>query len=107
MLMIIQEGETKNFWTFKEAKEGARPYDVAKGQLANAFKNLKHWQENPGGTDFSTKLYNLIAKADAENFRKLFNGFPVRVTAYILWQWSRDKNDLQKYIGGNDGTNEL
>jgi hypothetical protein len=66
---------------------------------------LEQWQEHPEGTDFSTKLYNLIAKADAINFRKLFNGFPVRVTAYILWQWSRDKKQLQKYFGGKDGTN--
>lgn len=106
-MLIIQEGETKNFWIFKEAKEGAKPYDVSKGQLAKAFSNLEHWQGNPGGTDFSTKLYNLMAKADVENFRKLFNGFPVRVTAYVLWQWSKDKKELQKYFGGNGGTNDL
>ena len=71
-ILITQEGETKNFWIFKEVGEGAKPYDVLKNQLANAFKGLECWQKNSNGTDFSTKLYNLIAKADIENFRKLF-----------------------------------
>lgn len=100
---ITLENETKDYWTFREEGIENSVYDISKSQLANAFKNLEYWQETPGGTNFSTKLYNLIAKADAENFRKLFKGFPARVTAYILWYQSVNKEELNRYRGGING----
>ena len=105
VVKIIQESETKNFWTFKELKleNDAKPYDLPKEQLAKAFIKLKIWQEEPCASDFTSKLYSLMAKADAENFRKIFNGFPARATAYSLWFWSTDKNQLNKYFGGTNG----
>lgn len=95
---ITQECETKNFYVFK--REGcSQTYDVDKKALARALENLERWQSNPGGTNFSSILYGLMAKADNENFEKLFNGFPVRTTAYILWYWSIDKEELfNRYV---------
>ena len=48
-----------------------------------------------------------MAKADSENFRKIFNGFPARATAYSLWYYTTNKTQLQKYIGGIDNRTEL
>ena len=81
-------------------KEGStQTYDIEKNALARALENLERWQSNPGGTNFSSILYGLMAKADNENFEKLFNGFPVRTTAYILWYWSIDKEELfNRYV---------
>jgi len=100
---VIQESETKNFWIFKDIFKG-KTYDIAKGQLALAFRQLENWQAR-NGDDFSTKLFDLITKADSQNFRKIFNGFPARTTAYILWYFAADKEALyKKYAeGGNDG----
>lgn len=107
VVKIIQENETKSFWTFKEVGHDTRPYDVLKSQMASAFRNLELWQNNPGASNFSAKLYNLMAKADPENFRKIFNGFPVRTTAYCLWYHTVNKEELEKYFRGDDGRNQL
>ncbi len=97
MVAITQEGETKNFWIFKNQETGER-YDISKDQLALAFIHLKEWQTH-GGNNFSCKLFDLMCKADAENFRKIFNGFPARTTAYILWYLAPDKEVLfNKYL---------
>ena len=87
--------ETKNFWVF-EVK--GKKYDILKSQLAGAFQNLYFWLTESGSNNFSSKLYDLLAKADSENFEKLFNGFPVRTIAYMLWFYSADKTVLfEKY----------
>lgn len=99
-IKITKEGETKNFHIFK--KEGiSHTYDVDKMALARALIELETWQNNPGATNFTSILYNLMAKADKENQEKLFNGFPVRTTAYILWFNSTDKKELyDTYVKG-------
>ena len=95
---ITQECETKNFYVFK--REGcSQTYDVDKRALYRALCELDYWQNGPRGTDFTAKLYELIAKADENNFEKFFKGFPVRTTAYILWYNSAHKEELfKKYM---------
>jgi len=92
-IKIKLEGETKNFFIFK--KEGAaQTYDIEKNALARALRELKHWHNNPNGTNFTSKLYGLMVKADKDNSEKLFNGFPVRTTAYLLWFYAPDEQEL-------------
>ena len=107
IVRVVLESETKNFWTFKEIGLNTKPYDVPKTQIADAFQHLQRWQEEPKASNFSTKLYELMAKADSENFRKIFNGFPARATAYSLWYYTTNKTQLQKYIEGIDNRTEL
>lgn len=107
VVKVTLENETKNFWTFKEVGHNTKPYDVTKSQIANAFIHLEQWQKDPKASNFSTKLYNLMAKADFENFRKIFNGFPARATAYSLWYYTANKEELEKYFGGNNDRTEL
>lgn len=96
VIKIVNEGETKNFWIFKELGE-ERTFDISKEQLAIAFQLLEIWQEH--NTDsFSSKLYDLMAKADCSNFRSISKGFPVRTTAYCLWYYTQNKEELQKYL---------
>lgn len=106
VIQITQENETRNFWTFKEIGENTESYDIPKEQLASAFLNLERWQKETIADNFSSKLFDLMAKADTENFKKLFNGFPARVTAYSLWYWSKDKSELEKYRGGDGQLND-
>ncbi len=96
VIKIINEGETKNFWIFKELGE-KRTFDIPKEQLAEAFEMLESWQENKSDC-FTVKLFELMAKADPLNFRNIFNGFRVRATAYCLWYHTQNKEELQKYF---------
>ena len=107
VVKVTLENETKNFWTFKEVGHDTKPYDVTKNQIANAFKHLEQWQKEPDASNFSTKLYNLMAKADFENFRKIFKGFPARATAYSLWYHTTNKAELEKYFGGKNGSDDI
>lgn len=47
---------------------------------------IKYWQE--GGTNFTSMLFTLIAKADHENRERLRVAFPDVVEAWESWQAS-------------------
>lgn len=100
-MQIFLTNETQNYWTFREFGK-KETFDIPKEQLKQAFIHLNQWQKEPGATNFSSKLYDLMSKADGENFRKLFNGFPARTVAYCLWYCSTDKAELNKYFGGEN-----
>ena len=100
---ITLENETKDYWTFREEGIENSVYDISKSQLANALIHLEYWQNEHQLSNFSSKLFELISKADKENLKKIFKGFPARVTAYILWYQSVNKEELNRYRGGIDG----
>lgn len=65
--------------------------------------DLALWQRQ-GGTNFTSKLYSLINKADVYNKEHLRQGFPVHVAAYESWYNSEDgevwvENALEEYDG--------
>ena len=54
-------------------------------KLLQAARELHHWQYG-GGTCFTSKLYDLYAKADARNRARLMNGFPDEGIVFTMWQ---------------------
>lgn len=53
--------------------------------IRKAVFDLKIWQQGES-TNFTTMLYELIAKADFHNKVLLSMGFPVHVAVYSAWQ---------------------
>lgn len=64
-----------------------RRYTVLTGDLKHAIKEVERWQ-SCGGSNFTTKLIELIAKADKYNKDKILQGFPEEMCAYLLWYWN-------------------
>jgi len=89
-MRIVKESETKSFICFREITTDTK-LDVEKSRLEKAVEELKVWQANPHATFFTAQLYNLVCKADCENQKKLLQGFPARMAAYLLWYNSTDK----------------
>lgn len=54
--------------------------------LTTAIRELYHWRKDENATNFHAKLYDLIAKADRLNRRKIAAGFPAEVYAFVLWE---------------------
>lgn len=80
-LRIEEMSDTKNMVDF--VIKGKR-YCVMKGCLRQALLECKRWQYS-GGSNFTIKLFDLIAKADDENKQKILLGFPSEVCAYLMW----------------------
>lgn len=57
-----------------------------RNELVNALRDVYRWQYSDGSS-FSSKLIDLIAKADENNKAKLMKVYPKAVVAYILWFW--------------------
>ncbi len=58
-----------------------------------AVRELYFWTMG-GGTNFHALLYTLIQKADMDNRRRLANGFPEEVRAFLIWQNSPDEMEF-------------
>lgn len=56
---------------------------VKKAPHILAVERLYWWQH--GGTNFTSLLYDLIAKADNENKERIRLAFPHEVKAYLEW----------------------
>lgn len=97
--MILEKlNETKSFISFREVTTDT-VIDVQKHLFERAVAELRHWDYHPEATNFSVALFNLIAKADMENSKKLLTGFPNRMAAYLLWMQSPDKDKFyEKYL---------
>lgn len=92
------------------------PRVIDKERFDKAARELFFWQQDSEATNFHAKLFDLIAKADAENYGKLLIGFPEECVAWAEWQGSGDygNNFFRKYrimkerVSGdqrkNDGT---
>lgn len=63
-----------------------RRYTVLTDDLKHAIKEVERWQ-SCGGSNFTTKLIELIAKADKYNKAKILQGFPEEMLAYLLWYY--------------------
>lgn len=64
-----------------------RRYTVLTDYLKHAIKEVERWQ-CCGGSNFTIKLIELIAKADEHNKEKILKGFPEEMCAYLLWYWN-------------------
>lgn len=62
-------------------------YVVPKCHLKRALNEVERWQ-NCGGSGFTIKLIELIAKADKYNKEKILKGFPEEICAYLLWYYN-------------------
>ena len=83
--MIIEEIKTVgNMVNFQINK---KLYVIQKACLRHALNEVGRWQ-NCGGSGFSIKLIELIAKADKYNKEKIIKGFPEAVCAYLLWYYN-------------------
>lgn len=63
--------------------------------LKEAVKELYFWRFQ-GGHHFSALLYTLIQKADSVNRRRLAEGFPDEVAAFLIWENSPDETEFFK-----------
>lgn len=80
-MQVTEMGMTKSMVEF-EIK--GKKYIVMKSSLRTALKEVERWQIS-GGSNFTIKLIELIAKADNENKERILKGFPEVVCAYLLW----------------------
>jgi len=71
--------------------------DSSKRKLADAVFELKVWRN--GGDSFTSKLFDLICKADLGNRNKLRQAFPSEVAILEEWQRSRDEESFFKKWG--------
>lgn len=65
-------------------------FNFTREKLTKAAFDLKLWC-NHGGTNFTSKLFDLIAKADVGNKNKLRLGFPNEV--FIFEEYIRSKDE--------------
>ena len=52
----------------------------------DAVQNLYYAIRDPDATNFSTLLYRLIGKSDAENRSRIALAFPIEYAAYVAWK---------------------
>ena len=83
--MIFQEIKKDKY--FVEFVINGKRYAVLKGDLKHAIKEVERWQ-SCGGSNFTIKLIELIAKADERNKDKILQGFPEEMCAYLLWYYN-------------------
>ena len=58
--------------------------EISKEAVLKAIRQL-YIHFNSNGDHFTSKLFDLIAKADIFNKQRLSQGFPAEVMAYNLW----------------------
>lgn len=63
---------------------------------AQAIHELWYWRVGDG-TNFHSKLYNLIAKADRWNRERIRLGFPEEVKAFEQWENADEKKLFESY----------
>jgi hypothetical protein len=74
---------------------------MAKAELSEAVKELWYWQYGTNPTNFSSRLFELMQKADRENLARLGHAFPVEFAAYSLWMDCEDQDALFAEFGFN------
>lgn len=77
--------------------------DAELEQMAlQAVQRLYYWQQ--GGTNYTSLLYDLMVKADSDNFKKLATVYPMEANALIAWRTSPSQDTFfQTYGLGNRG----
>lgn len=103
-LTAIREDETLNMLGFTEAYTGKK-FILMKENFNRAVKELQNWRDNQFADNFTAMLFRLICKADDENKKKILNGFPDEMFAYLLWYKSTSEEEFFAewlQLGGND-----
>lgn len=62
-------------------------------QLKEAALKIYFWQHSYMN-NFHDKLFDLMQKADQENFLRLSQGFPFEAVAYLQWYGSPSSKDF-------------
>lgn len=60
--------------------------------LDKAVKELYYWQFGSNPTNFTSRLFELMAKADMENAARLAKAFPIEAQAFLLWYHASDQS---------------
>ena len=72
-------------------------------EMKTAVQELYFWARGRGSSsppsNFTAKLYDLIAKADTLNKLKIAKGFPAEVSAYNEWMHSKTEVEFFKRYG--------
>lgn len=95
-MKVIEDDKTKTQITFVEVEDTGSVLVIKKKSLESAVRELKHWQDNPSASNFTSQLYNIMCKADSDNKKKILKGFPARMVAYLLWLDAPDKDEFYK-----------
>ncbi len=66
-------------------------------------KELYYWLYGTNPTNFTSKLYELISKADGQNRYAISRGFPNEVAIWQEWQDSPDEKEFFKKYGVPEG----
>ena len=93
MLGIVSTGETKNMLNFFEVSTG-KNVCIMKSDFIDAVHRLRLWREHQYADNFSNQLFCLFCKADMNNKRKFFEGFPAEMTVYLLWYHSHSEEEF-------------
>ena len=68
---------------------------VTREDLERAAHELYYWQ-HVGAMNFTSRLFNLIHKADPENRKRLTKCFPVEVAIWESWYSSSHPEEFYK-----------
>lgn len=75
-------------------------FDLDYVELTKAVKELYYWQHGDNRSNFSSFLYLIMQKADADNYNKIKKGFPEEAFAFELWNKADNYGeDLFKLFG--------
>lgn len=86
MIGITEITVTKMFLSknFVECIVDGKICNLDRSHLNWAIKEVERWQYG-NTTNFTSKLFELLSKADNLNKRKIFMGFPEETIAYLMW----------------------
>ena len=68
-------------------------------RFRQAVERLWYWQHGDNPTNFTSLLFTLMQKADAENFARLALAFPEESMAYKLWCASESSPEFFRKFG--------
>ncbi|MEO5348842.1 MAG: hypothetical protein H7836_04275 [Magnetococcus sp. YQC-3] len=68
------------------------PHPQSECTFEKAVEHLYYWQH--GGDSFACMLFTLMQKADEDNQRRLYQGFPVHFTTWQLWNNYETQDDF-------------
>lgn len=96
-MLIMYVGQTDNMLEFVTI-DGKRVH-LMKSEFNKVLNFFRMWRQDICGSNFSSKLFNLMSKADFENMQKFLTGFPTETIIYQLWYNSKTEDDFFRIWG--------